>query len=132
MLSIRNAAMLVAILEDQAAKQLAGEATDVDQLVRLSNAARRAVAALNLPKRDKRTTGPTLQEYLDAKPQEGNFEETAERVRSIDELFKRARETPFPSLVARAEQVRDLLETARRRRDAKRPIRQKKAVDKLD
>jgi hypothetical protein len=50
MLSIRNAAMLVAILEDTASRTLAGEAMDVDQLVRLSNAARRAVSALNLPK----------------------------------------------------------------------------------
>jgi hypothetical protein len=75
------------------------------------------------------------------KLQEGNFEETAERVRSIDEmdmaskitqLFKQTRETPFPSLVARAERVRELLETARRRNDAERPIRRKKAVDKLD
>ena len=40
--------------------------------------------------------------------------------------------TRYPLLVARAERVRELLETARRRSDAKRPIRQKKAVDKLD
>jgi hypothetical protein len=70
MLSIRNAAMLVAILEDAAAKQLAGETTDTDQLVRLSNAARRAVAALNLPKRDKRTTGLTIQEHVAMKERE--------------------------------------------------------------
>ena len=67
--------------------------------------------------------------------QEGNFEETAKRVRSINEmdvaskvtqLLKRARQTRYPLLVARAERVCELLETARRRSDAKRPIQQKK------
>jgi hypothetical protein len=72
MLSIRRAAMLCAIAEDAASKQLAGEATDTDQLVRLSNAARRAVADLNLPKRDKRTTGPTLAEHLARRAAERN------------------------------------------------------------
>jgi hypothetical protein len=66
-LAVRRAAMLSALAEHEASRQMAGEATDIDQVVRLSNAARRAVADLNLPKRDKRTTGPTLQEYLDAK-----------------------------------------------------------------
>jgi hypothetical protein len=75
------------------------------------------------------------------KLQEGNFEETAKRVRSINEmdvaskvtqLLKRARETRYLLLVARAERVCELLETARRRSDAKRPIQQKKAVDKFD
>jgi hypothetical protein len=65
MLSIRNAAMLVALLEDMASRQLSGEVTDVDQLVRLSNAARRAVAALNLPKSKRQPTGSdALKEHI--------------------------------------------------------------------
>jgi hypothetical protein len=75
------------------------------------------------------------------KLQEGNFEETAERVRSINEidvasevtqLLKRARETRSSLLVARAERVRELLETARRRRCETPDTAEKKAVDKLD
>ena len=135
LLAVRHAAMLTAIAEDAAARQLAGDAKDPSTLIPLVNAARRAVLDLG---RNAQSEHSRLR--FD-KLQEGNFEETAERVRSIDEmdmaskitqLFKRARESPFPSLVARAEQVRELLETARRRSDAKRPIQQKKAVDKLD
>ena len=135
LLAVRQAAMLTAIAEDAAARQLAGDAEDPSTLIPLVNAARRAVLDLG---RNAQSEHSRLRRD---KLKEGNFEETAERVRSIDEmdraskitqLFKRARESPFPSLVARAEQVRELLETARRRSDAKRPIQQKKAVDKLD
>jgi hypothetical protein len=64
-LAVRRAAMLSALAEHEASRQMAGEATDTDQLVRLSNAARRAVADLSLPKRDKRTTGSdALKEHL--------------------------------------------------------------------
>ncbi len=74
------------------------------------------------------------------KLQEGNnFEETAERVSQQrngcgeqSNSIAQASTTRYPLLVARAERVRELLDTARRRSDAKRPIRQKKAVDKLD
>ena len=127
--------MLTAIAEDAAARQLAGDAEDPSTLIPLVNAARRAVLDLG---RNAQSGHSRLRRD---KLQEGNFEETAERAGSINEmdmaskiteLFKRARETPSPSLVARAEQVRELLETARRRSDAKRPIQQKKAVDKLD
>jgi hypothetical protein len=127
--------MLSALAEDATARQLAGDADDPSTLIPLVNAARRAVMDLG---RNARSGHSRLRRD---KLQEGDSEETAEGVRSIDEidrvskitqLLKQARETPFPSLVARAEQVRELLETARRRSDAKRPIRQKKAVDKLD
>jgi hypothetical protein len=64
LLAVRRAAMLSALAEDATARQLAGETVDLDQLVRISNLARRAVADLNLPKRDQRTTGPTLAEHL--------------------------------------------------------------------
>jgi hypothetical protein len=135
LLAVRQAAMLTAIAEDAAARQLAGDAEDPSTLIPLVNAARRAVLDLG---RNAQSEHSRLRRD---KLQEGSFEETAERVRLIDEmdmaskiteLFKQARETPFPSLVARAKQVRELLETARRRSDAKRPIRRKKAVDKLD
>lgn len=63
-LAVRRASVLVALAENAAAKELAGETTDIDLLVRINNAARRAVADLNLPKRDKRATGPTLAEHL--------------------------------------------------------------------
>jgi hypothetical protein len=130
---MRQAAMLTAIAEDAAARQLAGDAEDPSTLIPLVNAARRAVM-------DLRNAESGHSRLRRNKLQEGNFEET-EKVRSINEtdvarevaqLLNRARETPFPSLVARAERVRELLETARRRSDAKRPIQQKKAVDKLD
>jgi hypothetical protein len=126
---VRQAAMLTAIAEDAAARQLAGDTADPSTLIPLVNAARRAV--LDLARKAQSEHSRLRRDKL----QEGNFEETAERVRSIDEmdrasqitqLFKRARETPFPLLVARAEQVRELLETARRRGDAKRSIQQKK------
>ena len=128
LLAVRQAAMLTAIAEDAAARQLAGDAEDPSTLIPLVNAARRAVLDLG---RNAQSEHSRLRRD---KPQD-NFEETAERVRLIDEmdmaskiteLFKQARETPFPSLVARAEQVRELLETARRRSDAKRSIQQKK------
>ena len=131
LLAVRQAAMLTAIAEDAAARQLAGDAEDPSTLIPLVNAARRAVLDLG---RNAQSAHSRLRRD---KPQEGNFEET-EKVRSINEtdvarevaqLLNRARETPFPSLVARAERVRELLETARRRSDAKRPIQQKKAVD---
>jgi len=116
-LAIRHAAMLSALAEDATARQLAGDAEDPSTLIPLVNAARRAVLDLG---RNAQSAHSRLRRD---KLQEGNFEETAERVCSIDEidraskiteLFKRARETPFPSLVARAEQVRELLETASR------------------
>jgi hypothetical protein len=47
-LAVRRAAMLVAIAEDVAARQLAGETIDLDQVIRASNAARRAVLDLGL------------------------------------------------------------------------------------
>jgi hypothetical protein len=127
--------MLTAIAEDAAARQLAGDAEDPSTLIPLVNAARRAVLDLG---RNAQSEHSRLRRD---KLQEGNFEETAERVRSIDEmdmaskitqLFKRARETRSPLLVERAARVRELLETARRRSNAKRPIQQKNAVDKLD
>jgi hypothetical protein len=130
LLAVRQAAMLTAIAEDAAARQLAGDAEDPSTLIPLVNAARRAVMDLGRNAQLRRN-----------KLQEGNFEETAERVQSIDEidraskitqLFERARETRFPSLVARAQRVRELLETAQRRSGVKRKIRQKKAVDNLD
>jgi hypothetical protein len=61
-LAIRHAAMMVAIAEDAAARQLSGETVDIDQLVRISNLARRAVLDLHLPKADKRQ-GPSLADY---------------------------------------------------------------------
>jgi hypothetical protein len=129
LLAVRQAAMLTAIAEDAAARQLAGDAEDPSTLIPLVNAARRAVLDLgrNAQSGHSRLRGNKLQE--------GNFEKTGERISSINEmdvaskvtqLLKRARETPFPSLVARAAQVRELLETARRRSDAKRSIQQKK------
>jgi hypothetical protein len=63
-LAIRHAAMMVAIAEDAAAKQLSGEAIDLDGLVRIQNLARRCVLDLHLPQPDKRSQGPTLQEHL--------------------------------------------------------------------
>jgi hypothetical protein len=63
-LAVRRAAMLSALAEHEASKQLAGQATDIDQMIRLSNAARRAVNDLRLPARDKRSQGPSLQEHL--------------------------------------------------------------------
>jgi hypothetical protein len=44
--AIERAAMLVAIAEDAASRQLAGEALDLDKIVRVANAARRAVCDL--------------------------------------------------------------------------------------
>jgi hypothetical protein len=126
--AIRRAAMLSALAEDATARQLAGETVDLDQLVRISNLARRAVLDLHLPEADQRNAAPTLADYA-AQPKQptGELDEEAmDRASKIRELFKRARETPFPSLVSRAEQVRELLETARRRGDAKRSIQQKK------
>lgn len=55
--------MLVALEEDAVARQLSGQTTDADQLVRISNLARRAILDLHLPKADERQ-GPTLQEHL--------------------------------------------------------------------
>jgi hypothetical protein len=135
LLAVRQAAMLTAIAEDAAARQLAGDAGDPSMLLPVVNAARRAVMDLG---RNARSGHSRLRRN---KLQEDNSEGTAEGVRSINEmdvvskvtqLLKRARETRYPLLVERAERVRELLETARRRSDAKRPIQQKKAVDKLD
>jgi hypothetical protein len=65
-LAVRRAAMLSALAEHQASKQLAGQATDIDQMIRLSNATRRAVNDLRLPARDKRkpTGSEALKEHL--------------------------------------------------------------------
>jgi hypothetical protein len=122
LLAVRQAAMLTAIAEDAAARQLAGDAEDPSTLIPLVNAARRAVLDLG------RNAQSRYSRLRRDKLQEGNFEETAERVRSIGkgvmaskitQLFKLARETSFPSLVARAKQVRELLETARRRSETR-------------
>src|ERR1700759_984740 len=65
MLAVRRAAMLSALAEHEASRQMAGEASDIDHLVRITNAARRAVADLGLHKtRGKRNAGPTLAEYV--------------------------------------------------------------------
>jgi hypothetical protein len=63
-LAVRRAAMLSALAEHEASRQMAGEAVDLDQVVRVSNAAQRAIAALDLPRRDKRSQGPSLAEHL--------------------------------------------------------------------
>jgi hypothetical protein len=65
-LAVRRAAMLSALAEHEASKQLAGQATDIDQMIRLSNAARRAVNDLRLPARDKRrpTGSDALKEHI--------------------------------------------------------------------
>jgi hypothetical protein len=63
-LAVRHAAMMVAIAEDAATKQLSGEGVDIDQLVRISNLARRAVGDLHLPTADKLSQGPSLAEHL--------------------------------------------------------------------
>src|SRR5262249_48559712 len=47
-LAITRAAQLTAIAEALQQRQLAGEPVDIDQVVRMSNASARAVAALNL------------------------------------------------------------------------------------
>ena len=54
--------MLVALEEDVVSRQLAGETADADQLVRISNLARRAILDLRLPKAERQ--GPSLQEHL--------------------------------------------------------------------
>jgi hypothetical protein len=46
-LAIRRAAMLSALAEDATARQLSGETVDLDQLVRISNLARREAAGAN-------------------------------------------------------------------------------------
>ena len=56
-LAIRRAAMLTAIAEDVAARQLAGEAPDLDQVIRASNAARRAVHDLGIGRRQQELSG---------------------------------------------------------------------------
>ncbi len=64
-LAVRRAAMLTAIAEDLAARQLAGEAIDLDQLIRASNAARRAVLDLGIkPGKRERKPGAALAAHL--------------------------------------------------------------------
>jgi hypothetical protein len=62
-LAIRRAGMLVALEEDAVARQLSGQTTDADQLVRISNLARRAIIDLHLPKADKHQ-GLSLADHL--------------------------------------------------------------------
>jgi hypothetical protein len=65
-LDIEAAAVLCAIAEDKSARSLAGEPIAVADLVKLNNAAARAVRALSLPKLKPRPPGPTLGELLRA------------------------------------------------------------------
>ena len=82
-LAIRRAAMLTAIAEDVAARQLAGGAIDLDQVIRASNAARRAVMDLGIKAGRQRTE---------------TFAEALERHKR-----ERAAEEPEPELDAEAE-----------------------------
>ena len=64
-LAVKRAAMLSALAEHEASRQMAGDPVDLDQCVRIANAAQRAIAALRLPARSKRpSTEPTLAEHL--------------------------------------------------------------------
>jgi hypothetical protein len=65
MLSVTRAADAVAIAEDHRARALRGEPVVLDDLVRLENAASRAVKALGI-KRTARDATPSLHEYLAA------------------------------------------------------------------
>ena len=69
LLAMRQAAMLTAIAEDAAARQLAGDAEDPSTLIPLVNAARRAVM-------DLRNAESGHSRLRRNKLQEGNFEET--------------------------------------------------------
>jgi len=59
--------MLAALAEDATARQLTGDATDIDQLVRLNNASRRAILDLGKNIRKGPPGRQSLSEYLEAK-----------------------------------------------------------------
>lgn len=64
-LAIQRAAMLSAIAEDAAARQLAGEPVDLDQVTRAGNAARRAVLDLGIKSSGPAAKpGSSLADYL--------------------------------------------------------------------
>jgi len=66
-LAVQRAAMLSAIAEDAAARQLAGEAIDLDQVTRAGNAARRAVLDLGIKQGSARKPA-TLRDYIASRP----------------------------------------------------------------
>jgi hypothetical protein len=68
-LAMHNAAALTAIAEDAQAKRLAGDTTiTLDDLVRATSAARRAVRDLGLDRKREPTAAPSLSEYLRSSP----------------------------------------------------------------
>jgi hypothetical protein len=67
LLAVRRAAMLAALAEDATARQLTGDATDIDQLVRLNNASRRAILDLGKNIRGGAPSRQSLSEYLKAR-----------------------------------------------------------------
>jgi hypothetical protein len=64
-LAVANAAALSAIAEDAQARRLAGDDVSLDDIVRYTSAARRAVRDLGLDNRKREPDpGPTLAEHL--------------------------------------------------------------------
>jgi hypothetical protein len=69
--AIRRAAELSTIAADLRARRLRGEAVDVDQLIKIENAARRAVIDLGIkPSARRDPAGQTLAAYLASLPAE--------------------------------------------------------------
>jgi hypothetical protein len=66
MLDVRRAADAVAIAEEYRARALRGETIVLDDLVRLENAASRAVKALGIKSGSARDPTPSLHDYLAA------------------------------------------------------------------
>jgi hypothetical protein len=133
LLAVRRAAMLTAIAEDAAARQLAGDVEDPSAMIPLINAARRAVMDLGLNAPFGRSTM-----HQGARPQADGSETAANLIDFTDltnrivRLFKQARETRSPTLIARAKRVRELLETAERRMRSARLGKNNMTMDKSD
>jgi hypothetical protein len=67
--AVQKAAELVVVAEEIRAKALRGEAVDFTALIKIENAARRAVADLGLDRKRPSAPAMTLADYLDANHQ---------------------------------------------------------------
>jgi hypothetical protein len=116
---IDQAAALMIQREVMTAAGALGEPIDAKELVRISGAVGRTLAALGLTKRPERVT---LGVPPVPNPMSGNDKAAlsiSEIVNKTEQLLKRARHSRNPELLATAARVLEIFETARRRKDAR-------------
>lgn len=121
---IDQAAALMIQREVMTAASALGEPIDAKELVRISGAVGRTLAALGLTKRPVRVIlgGPPV-----PNPMNGNDKAAlsiSEIANKTEQLLKRARHSCNPELFAIAARVLEIFETARRRKDAKASTKQ--------